>query len=201
MFDRILLVVALIGLGIAAYLVMRPASIQTVQLEAVTPLSSQLSTPAPTITPADKPVSTVKPRPTQAIAPRATPKPAPQPAPLETSEIIPETKPVAPEPRVTTTPEPRATTPVAPKPETTAPSAPSLTVRQDAGTWSVQAGAFRTSANAETLRAKLIAAGFTARVGVGEDGISRVLVGSYATSAEAKAKSYEVSRVVPFGLR
>ncbi len=182
--------IALLGFAVAAYFVVRPTAAQTVKLQ---PVVIPKNNPSPVMT---KP--TVAPKPTQPIRPRPIPSRVNIPAAKEIANSIPEPQP----PQVAQTPPPRAvdipettTTSVEPT-ASQPPSAPSLTVRQDAGTWRLQAGAFRTQTNAESLQAKIQASGLKARVSKGEDGIYRVLVGNYNSSDAARAESDKVSSVL-----
>ncbi len=175
----ILVVIAVLGFGMGAYVLLRSEVVQTVRLEPVMPLPKNLE---PTkAAPAQNPVSSLKPRPTKPIEPRKTP--IIQNLPRVTQTPVP---PATQTPE-TATPEPKKTT----SPEATV-AIPSLTVRQEAGSWRLQAGAFRTQGNAEALKAKVIATGLMARVSQGDDGIYRVLVGNYASSAMARADSNNV---------
>jgi cell division protein FtsN len=200
--KRILLLIALLGIGTSAYVLLRPVQNQVVRLEAITPLPSQLDQPAPSVQASNRPVLSIKPRPTKPIEPRRTPiiktptretqKPVTtrdveKPVatretqnPVTTQEIE---KPVTRDPEKPTTPE-------------IPPSTPNLTVRQDAGAWRVQAGAFRTPSNAAALQTKIAASGLSALVTKGEDGIYRVLVGNYSTSGAARADSNKVSSAI-----
>ncbi len=185
--KRILVLIVLLGFGTGTYVLLRPAPSQVVRLEPVTPLPSQLEQPAPIVEAINTPVSSIKPRPTKPIEPRRTPviKALPRavetPAPIQTRE---------PEKPVVTREPTRDATVKNPK------TPPSLTVRQEAGSWRVQAGAFRTQSNAEAMQSKIVASGLTARVVQGEDGIYRVLVGNYNTSAAAREGSLKVSSVI-----
>ncbi len=78
-----------------------------------------------------------------------------------------------------------STTP--PTPPAAVPS--SLPVRNSTQGWGVQAGAFRTSANAIALRDRLLKSGLAARVEPVDNGIYRVIVGAYATADAARAAS------------
>lgn len=192
--KRILLLIALLGFGTGAYVLLRPATSQVVRLEAITPLPSQLKQPAPNVQASNQPVSTIKPRPTKPIEPRRTPviqslAPTRETVkPVTTRETV---KPVT----IQETEKPLTT--LEPKKPANAVTPPTtLTVRQDAGTWRVQAGAFRTQSNAAALQSKIQASGLTARVIQGDDGIYRVLVGNYNSSDAARADSGKVSSVI-----
>lgn len=182
----------MLGFGVVAYFLMRPAPVQTVRLEPVTPLPSTLSSPAPEI---PKPIPsseapTIKPKPTKPIEPRQLPRLQPQAnqQPSKTpSQPVPD--PTSSQTQNSTSSQ-NSTQPSSS--QTNSATSSSLPVRQEAGTWSIQAGAFRTDANAEALVQKLTASGFPAQVSQGENGIFRVLVGRYATSAEARAQSQAV---------
>ena len=63
----------------------------------------------------------------------------------------------------------------------------SLPLRRSPGSVSIQAGAFKTAEYAESLRAQLTTQGFKASVELGEDGISRVMVGPYPNEQTARA--------------
>jgi cell division protein FtsN len=188
MLNRLLLVVAILGLGLCAYLLLRPNNTQTIRLEPSTPLPSQLEQPQPVPKLEIKPAPVVKPRPTQAIAPPEQPK-------LSTA--------------------PRDTTP-SKTPETNAPNSkptgstgnfqdldnpPSpakiLTPRADGAVWRLQVGAFKSAENAEALRQKLSEGGLSAKVVLGDNGISRVLVGDYPSREAAQADNAAVSSRVP----
>jgi rare lipoprotein A len=195
--KRILVLMALLGFGIVSYVLLRPAPSQVIRLERVTPLPSQLEQPVPEIQAVNTPVSTVKPRPTQPIEPRRTPIIKAPPREVKKTELTRET------PEPTPEPEKPLVTRDAAKPEPTRDETvkeietqPSLTVRQDAGSWRVQAGAFRTQSNAEAMQTKIQKGGLTAQVVQGEDGIYRVLVGNYSTSDAARADSGKVSSTI-----
>jgi cell division protein FtsN len=65
-------------------------------------------------------------------------------------------------------------------------SAPSLPLRRSPGSVSIQAGAFKNADNAEALRVQLIGQGLKTSVELGEDGISRVIVGPYPNEETAR---------------
>ena len=191
--------IALLGFGTVAYVLLRPAPSQVVRLEAITPLPSQFDQPAPSVQASNKPVSSIKPRPTKPIEPRRTPviKAPTRTVPEATRETpVPVQTRDAPESEPTRDLEKPAPTRDVEKPTTPETPPSTLTVRQDAGSWRVQAGAFRTQNNAEALQRKIEGSGLTARVSKGDDGIYRVLVGNYSTSAAAREGSLKVSSVM-----
>jgi cell division protein FtsN len=71
--------------------------------------------------------------------------------------------------------------------------APTLPLRRSPGSVSIQAGAFKTAEYAETLRAQLSSQGFKASVELGEDGISRVIVGPYPDEDTARDAMSKIS--------
>jgi cell division protein FtsN len=71
--------------------------------------------------------------------------------------------------------------------------APVLPLRRSPGSVSIQAGAFKTAEYAETLRAQLSTQGFKASVELGEDGISRVIVGPYPNEETARDAMSKIS--------
>jgi cell division protein FtsN len=71
--------------------------------------------------------------------------------------------------------------------------APALPLRRSPGSVSIQAGAFKTAEYAETLRAQLSSQGFKASVELGEDGISRVIVGPYPNEETARDAMSKIS--------
>jgi cell division protein FtsN len=85
---------------------------------------------------------------------------------------------------ITETTRPRATTRTEIARKTVTRS--SLPLRRDAGSVSVQAGAFKSLENAQKLTSRLQAAGIRAGVEKGKT-IYRVLVGPYATESDARA--------------
>jgi cell division protein FtsN len=186
--------VALIALAAVVFLSPRPTA-QTVALEPIeaTPQRVETSQSAPSsssspMTPESAPVV----KPTQPLEPRATPPASPRPAVDELPE--PSERPTdVQEPGVssdnpssdTASSEPPSPQPVA------APS--SLPVRETAQGWGVQAGAFKTEANATALRDRLLRASLAARVDAGSDGIYRVIVGAYASADDARVS---VARVL-----
>lgn len=201
--KRILLLIALLGFGTGAYVLLRPATSQVVRLEAITPLPSQLEQPAPNVQASNQPVSTIKPRPTKPIEPRRTPviqSPAPTRETVKPVTTRETEKPVTTqesEKPLTTQETEKPLTTLEPKKPANAVTLPiTLTVRQDAGTWRIQAGAFRTQSNAAALQNKIQDSGLTARVIQGDDGIYRVLVGNYNSSDAARADSDKVSSVI-----
>jgi cell division protein FtsN len=70
---------------------------------------------------------------------------------------------------------------------------PVLPLRRAEGSVSVQAGAFKSADNAEGLRAQLVSQGFKASVELGEDGISRVIVGPYPTEEAAREAANRIT--------
>jgi cell division protein FtsN len=70
---------------------------------------------------------------------------------------------------------------------------PSLPLRRSPGSVSIQAGAFKTAEYAETLRAQLSSQGFKTSIELGEDGISRVIVGPYPNEATARDAMSKIS--------
>lgn len=203
MLNRLLLVIAIVGLGLCVYLVARPSTVQTVRLEPSLTLPSQLDTPQPAPKLEVKPAPTPKPRSTQAIAPQNPPKLPTKPSQSTTS----------------TTPNRENDTPVASASRTAASSpsaAPSttqnfrdfdnptaltptkiLTPRADGAVWRLQVGAFRSTDNAELLQKKLLEQGLSVKIVQGTDSISRVLVGDYATREAAQADNKAVSSRLP----
>jgi cell division protein FtsN len=183
--KRILLLIALLGFGTGAYVLLRPAPTQVVRLEPVTPLPSRLEQPAVQVQPKEKPVSSLKPKPTQQLDPNRRPVISALPQKTSTTRETPSTSTTRETP---STPQ-KASIITSPK--------VILGVRQEAGSWRVQAGAFRTQANAEALQAKLQANGLSTRVSQGENGIYRVLVGAYFSSAAARADAPKISSLIP----
>ncbi len=179
-------VVLIGGIALAAVL-LRSSSSQVVQLEAT---STSNSTPdAMQTTPIAKPLeleNTPKPRPTEPIRPREQLAP-----PVQSDDLEPETPlSEASNSRRTRTQEVRTETPIA----TSTPS--KLAVRLEAGSWRLQAGAFRTESNAIVMKERLDAGGLKAVVARGADGIYRVLVGEYFSSNAAKADSERVAELL-----
>jgi cell division protein FtsN len=202
MLNRLLLVVAIVGLGLCAYLLVRPNTVQTVRLEPSTALPRQLESPQPAPKLQVKPAPSVKPRPTEIIEPRETPKlPAPRPA---TTSPAPSSSPSQ---TSTASAKVPSTAPAPSRPSSSArqfqdldtPPAPVklLTPRADGLVWRLQVGAFKSADNADALRVKLIENGLSAKVVQGSDGISRVLVGDYASREAAQADNKAVSSRVP----
>jgi cell division protein FtsN len=70
---------------------------------------------------------------------------------------------------------------------------PTLPLRRSPGSVSIQAGAFKNADNAEGLRAQLVSQGFKVSVEVGEDGISRVIVGPYPNEETAREAANRIS--------
>ncbi len=70
---------------------------------------------------------------------------------------------------------------------------PSLPLRRTEGSVSIQAGAFKSADNAEGLRAQLVSQGFKTSVELGEDGISRVIVGPYPNEEAAREAASKIS--------
>jgi cell division protein FtsN len=70
---------------------------------------------------------------------------------------------------------------------------PSLPLRRSPGSVSIQAGAFKNADNAQALRVQLNSQGFNASVEVGEDGISRVIVGPYPNEETAREAASKIS--------
>jgi cell division protein FtsN len=70
---------------------------------------------------------------------------------------------------------------------------PSLPLRRSPGNVSIQAGAFKNADNAEALRVQLSSQGFKTSVEVGEDGISRVIVGPYKNETAARDAASRIS--------
>jgi cell division protein FtsN len=196
----VLLVIAIVGLGLSVFLLVRPQQrAQTIRLEPSTPLTSELSQPQPAPKLEIKPAPVVKPRPTQPVTPREQPK-----LPVQRAETSPSSS------SQTTTSSSNQTTASSVTQNTTLsssrdfqdldkPPAPTkiLTPRADGGTWRLQVGAFKSANNADALRVKLLENGLSAKVLRGEDGISRVLVGDYATREAAQADNNQVSSRVP----
>jgi cell division protein FtsN len=179
-------VVLIGGIALAAVLLRSPSA-QIVQLEPRVQTSSQTasSTTAPT-----KPAelrNTPKPRPTEPIRPREEPLP-----PVQSDDLEPVESPGA---TLSTPPAPRSRIE---DPRTAAPStAPSkLAVRLEAGSWRLQAGAFRTEDNAVAMKERLDSKGLLGIVVRGADGIHRVFVGEYFSSSAAKADSERVAELL-----
>ncbi len=128
------------------------------------------------------------------------------PTPVETSsqvsKAVPEiTKPIE-QPQVSSnletptasseTSNPTVQTPVTTETSSSVP-VPLLPLRRSPGSVSIQAGAFKTAEYAETLRAQLTTQGFKASVELGEDGISRVIVGPYPNEETARDAASKIS--------
>ncbi len=71
--------------------------------------------------------------------------------------------------------------------------APSLPLRRSPGSVSIQAGAFKNADNAEAMRLQLTSQGFKTSVELGEDGISRVIVGPYPNEETARDAMSKIS--------
>jgi cell division protein FtsN len=70
---------------------------------------------------------------------------------------------------------------------------PSLPLRRSPGSVSIQAGAFKNADNAQALRVQLSSQGFKTSVELGEDGISRVIVGPYPNEETARDAMSKIS--------
>ncbi len=131
------------------------------------------------------------------------------PTPVETNETSSQTAKPAPEiskpiknPQVSSTAQtPTASTetsspsvekPVIAEPSSSVP-APTLPLRRSPGSVSIQAGAFKNTDNAEALRVQLSGQGFKTSVELGEDGISRVIVGPYPNEQTAREAANKIS--------
>lgn len=163
--------------------------------------------PEPRAVTTDAIVVPPKPAPIVSSAPevvKATPE-VTTPTPVETSsqvtKAVPEiTKPI--EQQVSSTietptasTEPSSTTiekPVTTETSSSAPVAP-LPLRRSPGSVSIQAGAFKNADNAEALRVQLSSQGFKVSVELGEDGISRVIVGPYPNEQMARDVMSKIS--------
>ena len=164
-----------------------PNHIVSRTLEPIVALPKNLEPAKATVQPAQKPVSSLKPRPTQPIGRT----PVMQNLARVTAPPI---KPASQTPKTAT---PKAMPPKAMPPKAQTAAAKILTVRQEAGSWRLQAGAFRTQANAEALKIKIVAGGLLAQVSRGTDGIYRVLVGTYASAGLARADGQKVLESLP----
>jgi cell division protein FtsN len=71
--------------------------------------------------------------------------------------------------------------------------APALPLRRSPGSVSIQAGAFKNADNAEAMRVQLSSQGFKTSVELGEDGISRVIVGPYPNEQTARDAMSKIS--------
>jgi cell division septation protein DedD len=182
--------VVLIGGVALATLLLRSSSNQVVQLEPqqtaqTTNQMASDATPAPT-----KPAelnNTPKPRPTEPIRPREQPLP-----PVQSDDLEPVESTAA-------TSRPAPSTPIEETPSTTrtpAATPSKLAVRLEAGSWRLQAGAFRTEDNAVAMKERLDSRGVLSIVVRGEDGIHRVFVGEYFSSSAAKADSERVAELL-----
>ncbi len=215
-------VLALGALGLAFVLRNQTSNAKTVTLEPSTvvknakPNSSikpagslqdlTKNAPEPRAVTTDAIVVPPKPEPTVSSAPEVV-KVAPEVVtPAETSsqtvKRVPEiTKPIE-QPQVSSTVETptvstetsstTAQTPVTTEASSSAPT-PALPLRRSPGSVSIQAGAFKTVEYAETLRAQLTSQGFKASVELGEDGISRVIVGPYPNEETARDAMSKIS--------
>jgi cell division protein FtsN len=206
MLNRLLLVVAIVGLGLCVYLLARPNTVQTVRLEPSTALPSQLESPQSAPKLEVKPAPIVKPRPTQSIEPRQTPtlpvqRPATSTASTSNTSASSPSQPVTSRPSQASTSSANQTSPSNSRQfqDLDTPPAPVriLTPRADGSVWRLQVGAFKSADNADSLRVKLLENGLTAKVVQGTDGISRVLVGDYPTREAAQADNNAVSSRVP----
>lgn len=157
---------------------------QVVTLDA-TPESAPAATASvaqPVATPAPVQTETLPPAPVVA-APKPEPKPAPQPKP---------------EP-----PKPVATKPVVPKPAVTAPTpapvrAPAVPAASSTG-FAVQLGAFSQAVDANAMRDRVRAAGFSAfveQVRTDNGTLNRVRVGPVANRADAEQLKAQVAAKV-----
>ncbi len=70
---------------------------------------------------------------------------------------------------------------------------PALPLRRSPGSVSIQAGAFKNADNAEAMRVLLTSQGFKTSVELGEDGISRVIVGPYPNEQTAREAMSRIS--------
>jgi cell division protein FtsN len=151
--------------------------------------------PAPVVSSAPEVVSTksevITPRP---VAVSKPPSQVIKPVPEITKPIErPQVSSTAQTPTVSSeTPSAAAEKPVIAETNSSAP-APVLPLRRSPGSVSIQAGAFKTAEYAETLRAQLSTQGFKASVELGEDGISRVIVGPYPNEETARDAMSKIS--------
>ncbi|KRA48715.1 SPOR domain-containing protein [Pseudoxanthomonas sp. Root630] len=154
---------------------------QVVTLDAAAPGSTPAPAPAPSVTAAAPSTPVVT---TQALPPEPA-KPVAKPAPTESKPVATETKPA-------TTP---VTKPAAPAPKPAEPAKPAA-----AGVgYAVQLGAFSNPADANKLRDRVRAAGFSAfveQVRTDKGTLSRVRVGPVADRAEADRLKAQVASKV-----
>lgn len=156
---------------------------QVVTLDAAAPAGTPVPAPAPSVATATASTPAVT---TQALPPEPA-KPVTRPAPTETKPVAAETKPA--------TPVTPVTRPAAPDPKPAAPSAPAAS---GVG-YAVQLGAFSNAGDANALRDRVRAAGFSAfveQVRTDKGTLSRVRVGPVADRAEADRLKTQVAAKV-----
>ncbi|MFT3756402.1 MAG: SPOR domain-containing protein [Pseudoxanthomonas sp.] len=164
---------------------------QVIALDAGAPAAPEpaASTPQPTVATQPTRTEALPPEPTASAPPKPeTPKPEPaKPEPA---------KPVAAAPKPVETPKPVAT-PAAPKPEPPKPEPAKPAAPAAASTgFAVQLGAFSNAAEANALRDRVRAAGFSAivdQVNTDKGTLSRVRVGPVATRAQAEQLQAQVA--------
>ena len=153
---------------------------QVVTLDAATPDGAPVPSPAPSVATATPSTPTVT---TQALPP-APAKPVAKPTPTETKPVAAETKPAPP-----------VTKPAAPAP---APAAPPKPAASGVG-YAVQLGAFSNAGDANALRDRVRAAGFSAfveQVRTDKGTLNRVRVGPVADRAGADRLKAQVASKV-----
>jgi cell division protein FtsN len=179
--------VALIALGALVFTSLRPQTAQTVALQPIEATPQRVATPVEPTPPAapitTRRVAPLEPRPQSAPSTASSPQADTTPEPSERPSDADVTPPAQ---SSSSNPEP------APPAAQTPPAPSSLPVRQTAQGWGVQAGAFKTNTNANTLRDRLLKAGLAARVEAGEGGIYRVIVGAYQDADAARSNSSTV---------
>jgi cell division protein FtsN len=117
-------------------------------------------------------------------------KPVPEiTKPIEQPQQVPST---AETPTASTETSNTAEKPVTTETSSSAP-APALPLRRSPGSVSIQAGAFKNADNAEAMRVQLSSQGFKTSVELGEDGISRVIVGPYPNEQTARDAMSKIS--------
>jgi cell division protein FtsN len=194
-------VVLIGGIALAAVLLRSPSS-QVVQLESTSAAKNAANSSATEVktAPIAKPVeldSTPKPRPTEPIRPRQQPAP-----PVQSDDLLEPEGPSNNDSSTTSSPAQRSAptraeeTSTEAAVQTPASSTSKLAVRLEAGSWRLQAGAFRTENNAVIMKERLESSGLKAVVARGADGIYRVLVGEYFSSNAAKADAERVANLL-----
>ncbi|WP_448121177.1 SPOR domain-containing protein [Xanthomonas arboricola] len=175
------------------------AQVVTLDANAAAPAPAA-STPTPTPAPAAKPTSSVAaastaaPTKTESLPPEpakpvaAAPKPAEAPKPAPAKPEVAKTEPGKPEP---TKPEPT-------KPVVAAPAAPAAPAASSVG-FAVQLGAFGRAEDADALRDRVRAAGFSAfveQVRTDKGALNRVRVGPVANRGDAEQLRAQVAAKV-----